>query len=403
MPKLNDVQNTALEIVDFLYFYDLVSLSTITSEKVSIYGKLNDLVGRLIADRKLSGQQAEAYRHYLLCGVEILATYNVAQEWDLPESLTIRQKHEASKYINRQRFDIASDGLMNEMKQTEMLDDSFNKDVYMLTRESGIAQASYAVSFRLVAQMLTFDLGGNIACHVYRRLIKLKILNSSKDTLQAHYDEIGNEHIFLRALLFVEFEMLRKRLYCKVDVKNLIMKETPNDIPERAKLRREAYYYKSQDLLNSRGDFIRIHNNVDVMDRSQVQNYIKSIGKDLCHNSIFSDFKGTWISRFGTWYLIGEKEFELDNAIYGAVKNDDSCSARAEEIMLHQYGFVISARSVKDSYNRIKNLYFFIRDYVNEHVKQPKHGFIAPDIATFFHYHPDLSKKLLEVLEEIKG
>lgn len=404
MPKLNDVQNTALEVVDLLYFFDFISLSTLTAEKLDIYKKLNVLVGNLIADKKLNGQQAETYRHYLLCGVEILATYNAVQELDMTQSdLTYRQKLEANKQINQYRLNLAFKALMEEMKRSKAFENSFVDDAYMLTRESGIAQASYSVSFRLVAQMLTFELGGNIACHVYRRFINLKILNSSKDTLQDHYDEIDNEYVFLRALLFIEFEMLRKQLYCRHDLQQLIMESAPNDIPEKAKLRREAYYRKYQDLLNTSNDFICIHNDVDMMNRQQVQNYIKSIGKNLCHNRIFSDFKGTWISLFGTWHLICEKEFELDNAIYGAVKNDDSCSARAEEIMLNQYGFVISARSLKDCYNGVKNLYFFIRDYVNELIEQPKHGFIAPDLATYFYYHPDMSKKLLEVLDEING
>lgn len=404
MPKLNDVQNTALEIIDFLYFFDLVSLSTITTEKVDIYKRLNDLVESLIVNKNLKGQEAETYRHYLLCGVEILATYNAVQEWNYTDpNLTERQKQEANKQINEHRLRLVFRALVEELNKSKAFKNSFADDVSLLTKESGIAQASHSVSFRLVAQMLTFELGGNISCHVYRRLVKLKILNSSKETLQDNYDEIDNKHIFLRALLFVEFEMLRKRLFCEYGDQQLIMEAAPNDILESIRSRREAFYHKYQSLLNTSNDFIRINNDVDVMDREQVQSYIKSIDKNLCHNRIFSEFKGTWISLFGTWQLICEKEFELDNAIYGAMDNDDSCSARAEEIMRNQYGFVISARSLKDCYNRVKNLYFFIRDCVNDIVEEPKHGFIASDLTTHFYYHPNMSKNLLEVLEEIKG
>ncbi|MHA3049960.1 hypothetical protein [Acinetobacter sp. ANC 4639] len=404
MPKLNDIQNTALEIVDFLYFYDIVSLSTITTEKENIYRKLNDLIKILIAHKGLSGQKAEIYKHYLLCGVEILATYNAVLEWNYTDpNLTKRQKQETDKQVNQHRLSLACKALVAEMRESKTFEKSFADDVSMLTIKSGIARAPYSVSFRLVAQMFTHELGGNIACHVYHRLVKLKILNSSKETLKDHYDEIEGNYIFLRALLFVEFEMLRKRLFCKHDSQQLIMEAAPNGISERARLRRETYYHKYQRLLNASDNFIRIHNDVDVMDKEQIQNYIKSIGKNLCHNRIFSEFKGTWISLFGTWQLICEKEFELDNAIYGAVNNDDSCSARAEEIMRNQYGFVISARSLKDCYNKVKNLYFFIRDYVNELIEQPKHGFIAPDLTTLFYYHPDMSNKLLEVLDEING
>ncbi|ENV46383.1 hypothetical protein P255_00522 [Acinetobacter brisouii CIP 110357] len=404
MPKLNDVQNTALEIIDFIYFFDFVSLSTITARKVDIYERLNDLVESLIVNKNLKGQEAETYKHYLLCGVEILATYNAVQELNYTDpNLTERQKQEVNKQVNHHRLNLVWNALLEEMRESKVSEKSFAKDVVMLTIKSGIGRASHSVSFRLVAQMLAFEQGGNISCHVYRRLIKLKILNSSKETLQDHYDEIDNKHIFLRALLFVEFEMLRKRLFCEYGDQPLIMEVAPNDILESIRSRREAYYQKYQSLLNTSNNFIRINNNVDVMDSEQVQRYIKSISKNLCHNRIFSEFKGTWISLFGTWHLICEKGFELDNPIYAAMKNDDSCSARAEETMRNQYGFVISARSLKDCYNRVKNLYFFIRDCVNDIVEEPKHGFIAPDLATHFYYHPNMSKNLLEVLEEIKG
>lgn len=78
MSKLNPVQEVALKIVDFIYFYDVVSLTAFQTigENIAVFQQLNRLIADVIAERNLSGERAEIYKHFLLCSIEMNATFN---------------------------------------------------------------------------------------------------------------------------------------------------------------------------------------------------------------------------------------------------------------------------------------------------------------------------------------
>ena len=48
MPKINKTQETALEVVDFLYFYDLATLASFTEEKKEVYGQINNVIDTIV-------------------------------------------------------------------------------------------------------------------------------------------------------------------------------------------------------------------------------------------------------------------------------------------------------------------------------------------------------------------
>lgn len=82
MPKLNLVQEVALKVVDFIYFYDVVALSAFqtTGENKAVFQQLNSLIADVIAERNLLGERAEIYKHFLLCNIEMNATFNLDRE-----------------------------------------------------------------------------------------------------------------------------------------------------------------------------------------------------------------------------------------------------------------------------------------------------------------------------------
>ena len=41
MPKLTDIQINTIKLLDYLYFYDIVSLETFSDEKSDFYKRLN--------------------------------------------------------------------------------------------------------------------------------------------------------------------------------------------------------------------------------------------------------------------------------------------------------------------------------------------------------------------------
>ncbi len=212
MPKLTEIQNIALEIVDYLYFYDIASMETFSEEKKQIYIDLLRAIDHVLSERNLSNERYEVYKHYLLCGVEIVTTQYTSPDiriGKVEEGLSEEERENAYKKINQDRLKFAFTALLRVVQNSGYDSDFFGRDVTQVIILSRIDEASDAVSFRMVAQVLWSEFDGCIAAHVYRKFLNLKILSTAKSTSNNYHDEIKNEYLFLRALLFVEFEPYR--------------------------------------------------------------------------------------------------------------------------------------------------------------------------------------------------
>lgn len=403
MPKLNDFQNRALEIVDFLYFYDIVALQTFTEEKKYFYDQLDKLIDELLEEKQLTGQKAEIYKHYLLCGMEIVSSFDLNREWQIPElTLNERQQGEIQDQMYKQNVMIPLWYLKELLKKSGRFEGDFVEEVYTLIELSQIAKASHSVCHKLVAQMLWFSAEHGITCHVYRKIVTLGILNSAKDTAKGCYVEAQHEYVFLRALLLIEFESFRKALYYRHVAGDLAV-NSPRFISSEINLKKKAYYHKYLELIFSDNkDVTVIHADMDLADSGQVIDYFSSIAKGLFHNCIFSDTNAKWISLLGALLLIYEQEIDLDRAIYSEVDNENSCSDIAQKILFKQFDFSVTAKSLYLKYMELYGIYDLIRSTMFDVVEQSKHGFLIPDLPSHFYYHADLSTNILELLEKVK-
>ncbi|MCH7310521.1 hypothetical protein [Acinetobacter sp. ANC 4805] len=403
MPRLNDVQNTALEIIDFLYFYDMVALQSFTEEKKDIYTQLDELIDEVLEEKQLTGQKAVIYRHYLLCGIEIVSSFDKNHKWQIPElNLNERQQGEIQDQMHKQSVMIPLWHLKERLKKSGRFEGDFVEEVYTLIELSQIDKASHSVCHKLVAQMLWFNVEHNVACHVYRRMVTLRILNSAKDTAKGRYVEAQHEYVFLRALLLVEFESFRKELYYRPVAGDLVVNKsrfTSSEINSKKKV----YYHKYLEFsLSDNRDGTVIHADIDLADKRQVIGHLSLISEHLFHNCIFSNSNANWISLLGALLLIYEQEIDLDRAIYSEFDNENSCSDRAQKILFEKFDFSVTAKSLYLNYLEVYKIYDLIRSTMVDVVEQPKHGFLVPDLTSHFYYHADIPTKVLELLEEVK-
>ncbi|HAV4461913.1 TPA: hypothetical protein JIR21_12425 [Acinetobacter baumannii] len=404
MPKLNDVQNTVLELVDFLYFYDIVALQTFTKEKNDFYLKLDKLLEEIIQEKQLTGQKAEIYKHYLLCGIEIVSSFDKNRKWQIPElNLNERQQGEIQDQMYKQSVTIPLWHLKERLKESCRFEGDFIKEVYELIKLSQIDKASYTVCHKLVAQMLWFGTEHSITCHVYRKIVTLGLLNSAKDTSKGRYDEVQHEYVFLKALLLIEFELFRKELYYRHVAGDLTVNNSHFTLSEIS-LKKKAYYHKYLEFIFSDNrDFKVIRADMDLADKGQVIDYISSIANGLFHNCIFADTNAKWISLLGALLLIYEQEIDLDRTIYSEVKNENSCSDKAQKILFEQFDFSVTAKSLYLKYVELYGIYDLIRSTMFEVVEQAKHGFLVPDLPSHFYYHPYMPTNVLKLLGEVTG
>ncbi|MFV5262708.1 hypothetical protein ACMUMS_03930 [Acinetobacter courvalinii] len=404
MPKLNNIQNTALELVDFLYFYDIVALQTFTEEKNDFYLKLEKLIEEVIQEKQLTGQKAEIYKHYLLCGMEIVSSFDKNREWQIPEqSLNERQQGEIQDQMYKQSVIMPLWALKERLKKSSRFEGDFVEEVYALIELSKIEKMSHSVCHKLVAQMLWFSTEHGITCHVYRKIVTLGILNSAKDTAKGSYDGVQHEYVFLRALLLIEYELFRKELYYRHVAGDLAVKNS-RFISSEINLKKKAYYHKYLELIFSdHKDVTVIHADMDLADKGQVIDYISSIAKGLFHNCIFSNSNANWIGLLGALLLIYEQEIDLDRTIYSEINNENSCSDIAQKILFEQFDFSVTAKSLYLNYGELYQIYDFIRSTMVSVVEQSRHGFLVPDLPSHFYYHPDMPTNVLKLLEEVTG
>ena len=398
MPSLKEVQHTALEVVDYLYFYDIFAAEAFDDEKKAVYCRLLNAIEHILSARNFLPAQYEIYKHYLLCGVEILTTqHSNIKIGKVNKSLTEQQKDEAYKQINQQRLNIACKALLKELHNSGHNTEHFYQDVVTLIHLTQIDEASEAVSFRLVSQVLWTEFKGSIATYVYRKFVELKIL--SKKFHPSIYDsnEPENEYLFLRAMLFIEFEILRKKLHCEHDIKILNQMVSTEKISESLKKKRENYYQKNYKLFTS-SDFLRIYK-YDLTNKSQVEAYLVNISPSLCHNRIFTDQHGVWVSLLAAWHLNYEW-LTTKKSIYLEANNNGTCSDTASIIMKKNYGLAIDAKTLYLNHKKVRQFYEFIYKSTSKMVDEFECGFISPDLSSFFYYHNVMSESLNAQLDE---
>ncbi len=391
MPQLNDVQNYALEIVDYLYFYDIATLETFSVEKKTVYCQLLNAIDEILKERNLTPQRFEIYKHYLLCGVEIVSTQD-----DL-HAESSEQREESSEKTKQKRLEVAYLSLLNEVKNSDIDVDVFRKDVNILIISSEIHKSQPVVSRRLVSQVLWSEFSGGIAAHVYQYFLRLGILSSKKLVSDFEIGEV-NEFIFLRAMLFIEFEILRNRLYFQYDVKALTQQISIKKVLAKHAKKRTAYYQKHAQLF-SNVDFVRVLR-YDLSNLNQVMEYLVNINPSHCHIRIFLDKNSKWVSLLGAWELMYVQLTDPKKAIYNEINNEDTCSAIASQKMEIEYGLRITARNLYLYSKYASNLYDFIGQSVSL-IEEQNVGFIAPDLAGIFYYHPAMSEKVTELIETL--
>ncbi|OJU54509.1 MAG: hypothetical protein BGN93_05570 [Acinetobacter sp. 39-4] len=111
---------------------------------------------------------------------------------------------------------------------------------------SKIKEKPNYICLGLVTQALSFDFLGCIAAHVYRKFLDLNILSTGKNNIKNEY--VDNEYLFLRALLFIEFEIMRNKLFHKVDRKGYKLSYHNQKIPESRIQKERKFILSSYDF-----------------------------------------------------------------------------------------------------------------------------------------------------------
>lgn len=398
MPRLSPVQEVALDVIDFIYFYDVVSLTSfdLKKENENILHHINELITDLIETRNLSGEMACLYKHFLLCGIEMNATFNLEREVQSEYPLSKGDRWQYVRSIHEKAIDVLASKIKNAGFANELYFDDL-KDIWDKTQ---ILEKPNAICYGLVAKALSYDYEGPISAHIYRIFLDLQILETGRDKKNENFVYQKPDDIFLRAMLFIEFEIMRNKLFHKSDQPNITIQYNKNITSETRKQKEQEFFIKTLKFIRSAVDqeFSSIIG-YDLTSKKKVESYISNIGDHLCYNRMFSGNNSRWVSLFGLWYL---KYFEIlapSTPKYYEVDNEGSLTDQASKELEQQFNLTIDAKRIYLYIKKYEGYIRFIEQGLHEIMNAPKQGFVTTCLDYYFYYHPNLSDKLLDLYD----
>lgn len=388
MPKLTDIQINTIKLLDYLYFYDIVSLETFSNEKLEFYKGLNDSFHLILYRRKYKGLRAEHYKHLLLAGIDL----NISYSCDSIKMSGIDIKSFIATF---------NDEICSGIKKADFSLDEFNHDLQNILDQYPISRLSGALRYKIVSQFLSYEYD-NITIGAFSKLIDVGVLKVSK--YSKAYQTIPQEFLdklFFRAMLFLELEVFKNNLLGSnskiaqiVDLNNLSDHEKVIAvIKSNAKL--EAL---------EKVDYERIYS-IDLNKKNDLLTYLADVEARLGHNPIFEPNLASWVSLLGAWHLMLVKKTNLNKPLYREIPMhildaEPACAEIAKKEM-SEYGFTVSERTLFDQHNSIFDFYQLIRITVNGMNNEGMYGVLEPVLTKYFFYDPNIGDKFKSALNKV--
>ena len=116
MTTLTKQQNSALDIIDFIHFFDIYYMVSACEEQEHYFEEILYLINQESQNNYFKGELEQIFKHYLICGIEIsLNKIQYLDEFSLKKRNLDKQTAEAVQEYNVS-FSIALLSLVAEKK-----------------------------------------------------------------------------------------------------------------------------------------------------------------------------------------------------------------------------------------------------------------------------------------------
>lgn len=335
MVRVTEWKISAFNILDYIFIHDLASMSTFSDLKNEFYRYVADEIDTINSQRGFAEYRAEVYKHYLLCGIE----------------LKLNQVFES-------RFKRIIGELLLRVKSSGFPVSTYLQDVFNICGHSNISLLDGTVKYKLLAQFLYFEFD-SASMSFFNKLLELEILSTARikeDKMsRKHKEEM--DRVFLRVLMFCEFEILKKQIIHNYD--NMFMKLDFNEI-------------MTDSVKKIRGLLISINkeiNHKEMLFNGDVRNvsalagaffFIEGHSRNIYNNEKQVNYRPDYNIPINDIYGCKIKAgFDLSD------KEKKVCTEYAQNKM-KQYGYTFQQRSFYDNSVRLYKIYKFIWILFNE-------------------------------------
>lgn len=335
MVRVTEWKISAFNILDYIFIHDLASMSTFSDLKNEFYGYVTDEIDTINSQRGFTEYRAEVYKHYLLCGIE----------------LKLNQVFES-------RFKRIIDEVLLRVKSSGFPVSTYLQDVLNICGHSNISCLDGTVKYKLLAQFLYFDFD-SASMSFFNKLLELKILSTGRlkeDKMSPKHKEEMNR-VFLRVLMFCEFEILKKQIIHNYD--NMFMKLDFNEI-------------MTDSVKKIRGLLISINkeiNHKEMLFNGDVRNvsalvgaffFIEGHSRNIYNNEEQVNYRPIYNIPINSIYVCKTKAVHDLND-----KKRRVCTEYAQNKM-KEYGFEFIQRTFYDNSVRLYSFYKFIHNVFDD-------------------------------------
>ena len=330
MVRVTEWKISAFNILDYIFIHDLASMSTFSDLKNEFYGYVTDEIDTINSQRGFTEYRAEVYKHYLLCGIE----------------LKLNQVFES-------RFKRIIDEVLLRVKSSGFPVSTYLQDVLNICGHSNISCLDGTVKYKLLAQFLYFDFD-SASMSFFNKLLELKILSTGRlkeDKMSPKHKEEMNR-VFLRVLMFCEFEILKKQIIHNYS--NMFMRLDFNDIINgNVRIIKDLLVLINKEINHEEMIFHGDVRNVSALAGAFF--FIEGSANNIYHNKKQVNYRPDYnISISGAYDCRKNSVSNLND------EEKKVCTEYAGNKM-KEYGYTFNQRTFYDNSVRLYSLYQFIR------------------------------------------
>lgn len=388
MAKVTEFQKGIVKILDYLYFHDVIALETLPKKNFQFYRELINFLKLKTVERGHTGLKAEYYKHLLLIGIDL----NISQMSNSPELSSLNGQNYLER-LNQQ--------LCGDVRKANFCLINFERDLREILEKFNLYSIGYDLLFKFLSQILHYEFN-NITVGVFVSFLDYGFLKTGK--YQKSANKIDSDYLnklFFRAMLFIEYEVIKSCLSIYRDQDEQIVDLNSLESPDRV-VALISTKEKVKRLCQVKYERIW---EIDLKNRDDLEKYLKELEARLGHNPIFSDSLAIWISLIGAWYVKLENYTDSNKTIYRESSKyirDKTCTELAR-LDMKKYGFSISERTLFDYHNCLIDFYRLILLSVDELACPELCGVFETKLIQCFFYDPNLGDHFKSALDNVNA
>ncbi|WP_244783310.1 hypothetical protein [Acinetobacter sp. F-1] len=360
MAKLKKEQNVALDIIDFIHFFDVYNLVSLSDDKNEFYDLLLDLIDTEIKSHRINIDSYQILKHYLICGIEIVLNKFEHPDPDSYENCSISKETADKVHEHDIHFSLALLSILAEQKGIDK--NILIESVSNIVSNKIFKKYPLHLYYRLANQLLCHEYIG-ASFYIYKKFLDLEILTSSKypESKITSEDHNKSNDIFTRVCLLIEFELYRRSSRKKIIKEDKITLHIPQKFATNVHKDNLIRYYKKliDNVFNQDNSLkvIMFFPSKCIDSRENLERFLTDIYDDFIHNRMFVKNHIGWISTLGALHIQMYKEAQEDISIYSTLNNEDNASDLVSRIFKN-YGFWISSKNLYIHYKKLRKIHY---------------------------------------------